>query len=174
MQKKNCFLIGTVSKLHGYKGDVNIYNKHDIAFDFKNVNYLFIEQNNTLVPFFITKIKHTQKNIILVKFEDINSEIDALKILKRKVYISDKFVTKKNKKEISETDELLGLKIIDNNLGDLGEICFVNTQTSQKLIYVSKNGKEFCFPMHKHFIIEINIIKGIMQVEIPEDLVNLN
>lgn len=174
MQKKDCFLIGTIFKLHGYKGNVNVYNNHNILFDFQNINYLLIEQNNTLVPLFIKNIKHTKKNIILVKFEDINSENDAKSILKRKVYLPKKSLPKKNKKEISETEELIGLKILDTNLGDLGSISYINSQTAQRLIYVNKNGKEFCFPMHKNFIIDINVTEGIMQVQIPNELINLN
>ena len=34
MQKEDCFLVGTVFKLHGYKGDVKIYNEDDIPFNF--------------------------------------------------------------------------------------------------------------------------------------------
>ena len=92
MQKKDCFLVGTVFKLHGYKGDVNIYNDDDILFDFNTIKYFLIERNNTLVPFFITKARHTKPNIILVKFEDINSEKEALSILKQKVYLPIEFL----------------------------------------------------------------------------------
>ena len=52
MQKKDCFLFGTIFKLHGYKGDVNIYNEDDIPFDFSTLKYFLIEQNNELIPFF--------------------------------------------------------------------------------------------------------------------------
>ena len=173
MQKKDCFLVGTVFKLHGYKGGVNIYNDNGVLFDFNAINYFFIEQNNTLVPFFITKARNTKPNVILVKFEDINSEKEALKILKKKVYLPIDFLPELDKKETSEK-QLIGLKILDVNLGELGEITYINSQTKQQLIYVRKDGKEFCFPMHEQFIINVNIAKGIMEVNIPEDLINLN
>ena len=85
MQKKDCFLFGTVFKLHGYKGDVNIYNDNDIPFDFSTLEYFLIELNNQLVPFFIKKARPTKPNVVLVKFEDIDSEEAAKKIHKRKV-----------------------------------------------------------------------------------------
>ena len=173
MQKKDCFLLGTVFKLHGYKGEVNIYNTYNILFDLNNIHYLLIEKDNTLIPFFITKIRHTRENVILVKFEDIGSENDAISILKRKVYLPNELLPDNNK-EISKTEELIGLKILDANLGDLGNICYINSQTAQRLIYVNKNGKEFCFPMHKEFIIDIDVTKGIMKVQIPKELIELN
>jgi 16S rRNA processing protein RimM len=173
MQKKDCFLVGTVFKLHGYKGDVNIYNDNDILFDFNTINYFLIEQNNTLIPFFITKARTTKPNVILVKFEDINSEKETLSIIKQKVYLPIKFLPEINKNKIPEK-QLIGFNILDLNLGDLGEITYINSQTAQQLIYVSKEGKEFCFPMNKQFIININTGKKIMEVKIPEELVNLN
>ena len=87
MQQKDCFLFGTVFKLHGYKGDVNIYNDDDIPFDFSTLEYFLIELNNELVPFFIEKVRPTKPNVVLVKFEDVDSEEEAKKIHKRKVYL---------------------------------------------------------------------------------------
>jgi len=173
MQKKDCFLVGTVFKLHGYKGDVNIYNDDDILFDFNTINYFLIEQNNILVPFFITKAHSTKSNVILAKFEDINSEKEALIILKKKIYLPIEFLPAIDENEMSDK-QLIGFKILDINLGELGEITYINSQTAQQLIYVSKKEKEFCFPMHEQFIINVNTEKRIMKVKIPEELINLN
>ena len=173
MQKKDCFLVGTIFKLHGYKGDVNIYNDNDILFDFNTIKYFFIEQNNTLVPFFIINARHTKPNVVLVKFEDVNSEAAANKIYKQKVYLPKDWLPKKNENESTE-QKLIGYRVIDTNLGDLGEITYINSQTAQQLIYVSKDGKEFCFPMHEQFVKRIDIKEEIMEVEIPEEFLSLN
>ena len=172
MQKKDCFLVGTVFKLHGYKGDVNIYNENGIVFKLNTIQYFLIEKNNTLIPFFIQKIRYKKANIILTKFDNINSEEEALDILQHKIYLPNKFLPKINK--TTTENEVLGFKVIDKLLGELGEISYINTQTSQKLIYVRTNENEFCFPMHKNFIINVNTKKKIMEVNIPKDLIYLN
>jgi len=173
MQKKDGFLVGTVFKLHGYKGDVNIYNNDDILFDFNTIKYFLIEQNNSLVPFFISKARHTKENVILVSLEDVNSEKAAKSLLKQKVYLPIEFLPENDENEISEK-QLIGFKVQDMNFGALGEITYINSQTSQQLIYVLKDGEEFCFPMHEQFIIDIDPEKGIMQVELPKELLDLN
>ena len=173
MQKKDCFLFGTVFKLHGYKGDVNIYNDDDIPFDFSTLEYFLIELNNELVPFFIEKVRPTKPNVVLVKFEDVDSEGKAKKIHKRRVYLPKDGMPETDEKEITEK-KLIGYSVIDINLGNLGEITYINSQTAQQLIYVSKDGKEFCFPMHEEFVKRIDPREGIMEVEIPEELLNLN
>ena len=87
MQKEDCFLVGTVFKLHGYKGDIKIYNDNDIIFDFKDINYFLVEKNNTLVPFIITKARRAKKNIILTKLKEINSEKGKLYLYYKKKFI---------------------------------------------------------------------------------------
>ena len=173
MQKKDCFLFGTVFKLHGYKGDVNIYNDDDIPFDFTTLEYFLIELNNELVPFFIEKVRTTKPSVVLVKFEDVDSEKEAKKIHKQKVYLPKDWMPETDKNEITKK-KLIGYSIIDIKLGNLGEITYINSQTAQQLIYVSKDGKEFCFPMHEQFVKGVDSKERTMEVEIPEELLNLN
>ena len=173
MQKKDCFLVGTVFKLHGYKGNVNIYNDNNIAFDFSALKFFLIELDNILVPFFIDRARYTNPNIILVKFEDVNSEEDARKILKKKIFLPKEVFPETDDNEISEK-QLIGYSVIDRKMGVLGKITFVNSKTAQQLIYVSKNKKEFCFPMHDKFVKSINTKERIMKIEIPEEFLNLN
>ncbi len=173
MQKKDCFLFGTVFKLHGYKGDVNIYNDDDIPFDFSTLDYFLIELNNELVPHFIEHARTTKPNVVLVKFEDIDTEKAAKKLHKKKVYLPKEWLPETDDNEITEK-KLIDYTVIDVNFGELGKITYINSQTSQQLIYVEKNGVEFCFPMHEQFVKGIDPKEGIMEVEIPEELLNLN
>ena len=173
MQKKNCFLFGTIFKLHGFKGEVNIYNDDNLPFDFSTLKYFLIELNNQLIPYFINKARPTKQNIVLVKFEDVNSEEEAKKIHKRKVYVPKHWLQKREKNEIREK-QLIGYTVNDLKLGNIGKIIYTNSQTKQQLIYVNKDGKEFCFPMHEQFVKEIDATERIMKVNIPEELLNLN
>ena len=86
MQKKDCFLFGTIFKLHGYKGDVNIYNENDIPCDFSTLAYFLVEFDNELIPYFIERARTTKPNVVLVKFEDVNSEEEVKK------YINEKYI----------------------------------------------------------------------------------
>jgi len=173
MQKKDCFLLGTVFKLHGYKGDVNIYNDKNILLDFNTLKYFLIEKESILVPFFIIKARATKSNIILANFEDIDSEKKAFSILNRKVYLPINLLPE-NHKEVACKNEIIGFKVLDANIGMLGQVSYIDSQTPQKLIYVRQDGKEFCFPMHENFITDIDIKYQTIKVRIPEELINLN
>ncbi len=173
MHKKDCFLVGTVFKLHGYKGDVNIYNEDNIPFDSSILKYFLIEKNNELIPFFVESVRPTKPNVLLVKFEDVNSEEEAKRIHKRKIYLPKNWLPKKEKNKISKK-QLIGYNIIDIEMGKLGKISFINSKTAQTLIHVSKDGEEFCFPWHKQFVKNIDTKEGIMEVEIPKEFLDLN
>ena len=172
MEKQDCFLLGTIFKLHGYKGDVNIYNDNDIPLVYTDIDFFYIEDHNELIPYFTESIRPKKKQVLLVKLEDVNSEEQALKILKRKVYIPNKFLP-----EIENIypDYLFFGWVSTNSLKALsGIVNFVNDKTSQKLIVVRNGKKEFFIPFHDNFVININLKKKILEVNIPQELIEIN
>ena len=89
------------------------------------------------------------------------------------IFLPIEFLPLVDESRISEK-QLIGFKVIDINLGELGKITCVNSETAQQLIYVSKDESKFCFPMHEQFILGIDTETGIMKVEIPEEFLTLN
>ena len=172
MEKQDCFLFGTIFKLHGYKGDLNIYNDNDIPLVFSDVDFFYIEENNELIPYFTESIRTKMKKILLVKFEDVDSEEQAVKILKRKVYLPNKFLP--NIEDINPDKLIVGFDVIDNTLGKIGKVDFVNDKTSQKLIIVKDGEKEFFIPFHDNFVLNIDLTKKILEVNIPQELIDIN
>ena len=171
MKKQDCFLLGTIFKLHGYKGDVNIYNDNDIPLILSEIEYFFIKENNELIPYFAENKRNKKKNVLLVKFEDVDSEEDALKILKKQVYLPKSILREEN---LNQNKIILGFDVIDEKFGNIGRVKFVNESTSQSLIVVKGEKKEFYIPFHDQFIININVDKKIIQVDIPKELIYIN
>ena len=172
MEKQDCFLLGTIFKLHGYKGDVNIYNDNDIPLVYTDIEFFYIEDNNELIPYFAESVRPKKKQVLLVKLEDVDSEEQALKILKRKVYLPNKFLTELE--NINPDKLIVGFEVIDNKLGKIGKVNFVNDKTAQKLIIVKDGSEELFIPFHEQFIKEIDTKNKKIIVEIPKGLMNLN
>ena len=172
MKKQDCFLLGTIFKLHGYKGDVNIYNDNDIPLVFTDIDFFYIEENNELIPYFAESVRPKKKQVLLVKLEDVDSEEQALKILKQKVYLPNKFLPKL---ESTNSDKIIiGFDVIDNTLGEIGRVHFVNDKKIQKLIIVKDGEKEFFIPFHDNFVLNIDLTKKILEVNIPQELIDIN
>jgi len=66
--------------------------------------------------------------------------------------------------------------VIDSKLGYLGEISYINSQTTQKLIFIynKKSNTEFCVPWNDKFILDINHNDKNVGVKIPRDIIDLN
>ena len=176
MEKQNCFylVLGTIFKLHGYKGEVNIYIESDIDINPTKIDFLYIEENTELIPFYLESIRNKKKNILLVKFEDIDSEKEAKKIIKSKVYIKREDILEAKEKKINQNELIIGFDVIDKKLGNIGNVKFVNTSTSQDLIIVSKESKEFFIPFHENFIVNINTEKKYIEVSVTKELLDIN
>lgn len=175
MTKEDFILLGNTYKIHGFKGEINIYNEKLITLDFSRLKYLLIDIDTILVPYFIENIKNPKKEIIRVKFENIANEEDARKLLKRSVYIPLEDLP--NESSNQTVDELIiGYEVIDSKLGYLGEISYINSKTTQKLIFIynKKSNTEFCVPWNDKFILDINHNDKNVGVKIPRDIIDLN
>ena len=171
MNYNNCIFYGTVFKLHGYKGEVNIYSTIPVL-DIKKIKNLFINVDGIFIPFFTENIRLKKKHIYLVKFKDVNSELEAKKILKREVFIAKDYVDSSSIN--NSKDSIIGYEINDIKHGKLGIISHINNQTGQNLIYVESKKNQFCFPMHEEFITFIDKKNKVLKTKIPLDIIHLN
>ena len=172
MKKQDCFLFGTIFKLHGYKGDVNIYNDNDIPLILNDIEFFYIEENNELIPYFSVSVRLKKKNILLVQFEDVDSEKEALKILKKKVYLPISFLPEGE--SLNQNKIIIGFNVLDKALGNIGKVEFINDSTKQNLIIVKNGEKEFFIPFHDQFVVNIDVAKKILEVNIPQELIDIN
>lgn len=172
MLRKNCSLIGKTLKPHGYKGHIKIIIKNQLDFNISKINFFFIELEKILVPFFIESIKEINSESLLVKFEKLDSKEQLNRILKKDIYIPSEWI---NKEKVENNEgHITNYRVFDIEKGELGKVDYVDTQTKQKLIYVTAEKNNFCFPMHEKFLLGINTEKKIITVKIPEELINLN
>lgn len=172
MKKQDCFLFGTIFKLHGYKGGVNIYNDNDIPLILNDIEFFYIEENNELIPYFSVSVRLKKKNVLLVQFEDVDSEKEALKILKKKVYLPNSFLPEGEL--LNQNKIIIGFNVLDKSLGNIGKVEFINDSTAQTLIIVKNGEKEFFIPFHDQFVVNIDVAKKILEVNIPQELIDIN
>ena len=172
MEKKDCFFIGSIFKLHGYKGKIILFNENSVSLNFDKIKYLLIEKDGILIPFFLNKINSYKSDNFLIEFEDINSENQAKELLKCKVYTSKNLIFQSEENSLEK--QILGFKIIDKEFGELGNIQIIDNQSSQALVFVKNNNKEFCFPLNNQFIHSIEIEQKVVYTKIPKEIIDLN
>ena len=166
MNKEDYFFLGCISRKHGYKGNVNI--KLETPAKYKELAHILIELKGALVPFFISSFHLKNKNIALVKFEDVNSEQDAQALVGKKVYLPLKFLDEKEQNKLAK---LIDFEVIDAKHGYIGKVTNILDNTAQELFQINNGEKEFLIPIIEEFIQKIE--GNTIYLETPEGLIEL-
>ncbi|WP_299673205.1 ribosome maturation factor RimM [uncultured Tenacibaculum sp.] len=172
MQTKDCFYLGKIVKKHSFKGEVIIKLDTDEPHLYKNLESVFVELGNNLVPFFIEKSSLSKSTMFRVKFEDVDSEADADAIMKAGIYLPLTLLPKLTGNKFYY-HEVIGFTITDKNFGDVGTITSINDSAAQPLFEIDRDGIEIFIPMIDDFIIKVDRENKTIAVETPEGLIDL-
>jgi len=172
MELKDCFYLGKITKKYSFKGELIISLDTDEPEIYKNLKSVFININGRLIPYFIEKSKSQKKSTLRLKFEDINSEEEALSIINKEVYLPlENLPELKGKKFYYH--EIIGYNVVDTNHGNIGLIIKVEDKTSQSIFVVKNNGKEILIPVNDNIIQMINRKNKTIHITAPNGLIEL-
>ena len=172
MRKDDCFYLGKIAKKFSFKGEVLIYLDTDEPELYENMESVFVEFNNNLVPFFIENSSFHKNDFLRVRFEDMNNEEDADKILGCPVYLPLNMLPKLTGNKFY-FHEVIGFKVEDKRLGIVGEIQSINDSTAQPLFEVLNGELEILIPMIDHFLVKIDRENKKVIMDLPEGLIEM-
>ncbi|MBC7912995.1 MAG: 16S rRNA processing protein RimM [Pyrinomonadaceae bacterium] len=171
MKIEDSFYIGYITKTKGLKGEVQVYFEFD-EFENLELDSVFLEINNKLVPFFTSSFKLQTNKTGYFYFEDVDTIEKAEKIVRKKVYLPNTKMPEREEGEFLYTD-LKGFIVHDENHGELGEIIEVHEYPQQFIAVVPYKFTEIMFPLNDEIISEIDEEVGIVKVCLPNGLIEL-
>lgn len=169
--KKDVFPIGQIIKPHGVNGEMSFHFKSDV-FDAEDLDYLILETDGILVPFFIEEYRFRSDSTGLIKFDGINSEAEARTLAGFDIFVEKKYLDKVEDSGISP-DYFVGFTIVDVTKGNLGSITEVDQSTENILFVVGSAKNSILIPVSDEYIQEINHELKLITVELPEGLLDL-
>ncbi|RYE18179.1 MAG: 16S rRNA processing protein RimM, partial [Sphingobacteriaceae bacterium] len=167
----DCFRIGTVTKTRGLKGEMQVFVDFDEPEKLK-FKSLFLEIGGKLVPYFVTLFKLPMKNVAYLQLEDVDTIEKASLLVKKDVFLSNKIKPKKKKSEFGLKD-LLHFIAVDEHEGELGEIIEIHEYPQQLIATVPFKNREVLFPLNESIIKSIDVVKGIVLIDLPEGLLDV-
>jgi 16S rRNA processing protein RimM len=165
------FCIGYISKTRGLKGEVQLFFEFEDYQDLE-IDVIFLEINKKLVPYFVEQIKMLNNATAYAFFEDIDHIDKAQTLVRKKIYLPNDKMPERDPDDFRYTD-LVGYLVIDDKHGELGEITLVQEMPQQFIATVDMGGTALLFPLSDDLILSIDDVEEILEVELPEGLVEL-
>lgn len=169
IRREDVYKIGKLGKAHGIKGELSMMIDDDI-FDRVDADYLVLEIDGIMVPFFMEEYRFKTDDTVLVKFEGIDTQERARELTGTEVYFP---------REMADTDEndelryaqLVGFKVKNANDGKIvGEIAAVDEQTIN-IMFELTDGT--LLPASEELIADIDTEKREITMIISEGILDL-
>lgn len=165
MKKPDLQYLGEFIKLFSFKGELIFYSELKSVF-VENLESLFVNFNESYVPFQIIKVKSHKKNNYRTQLKDVNSESEARRLLKKDIYI-EKIENSDN------TDYIVDNFKVYNNKKYVGVVISTINKTGQSIMEVKMSDKVVLIPLVDQFVVEINDEELKIDMDLPEGLLDI-
>ncbi len=172
MQHSDCFQLGYIAKLHGYKGEVSLFLDVTNPEDYRTLDAFFIDINGQLTPFFVQSFQLKNKGFAAIKLEGVDSENDAKVILRKSCYLPLSILPELDDKHFYD-HEIIGFQLIDTRYGETGIIEQVIDNSVNPLIVVINGEKEILIPFIDGLIQKVDRTSKTLHVTAPEGLIEM-
>jgi 16S rRNA processing protein RimM len=172
MKKTDCFQLGYIAKLHGYKGEVSLFLDVTSPEKYGQLDALFIEIDQQLIPFFVEKIKLKQKGFAALKLENVNTEEEARRILRKSVFLPNQLLEDLDDQHFYD-HEIVGFEVIDEKEGSIGIGQDVIELGPNVLLQIDLEGKEVLVPLLPGVIKKVDRTNKKLYIQAPEGLLSL-
>ncbi len=166
-----CYQLGYVIKKHGTSGEVSIFLDVDQPNEYSELESVFVEINQKLVPFFIESIQIRDGKAV-VKFEDIDTQDDAQTLKAKSIYLPLSTLPELEKDQFYY-HQIVGYNIIDQKLGEIGIIKSVVTTNMQDLLVTEHKDKEVLIPINDSIVLDADHKSKVMHVNMPDGLLDV-
>lgn len=172
IKKEDVYKIGKLGKPHGVAGDVSFLFDDDV-FDRTDADYLILDINGILVPFFIEEYRFKGSETAIMKFCDIDTQEKAAELTGLDVYFPRHIADEDN--DSVSWAEIIGFSLVDEKTGQaIGTIAHVDDATINILFSIdTPDGNEILIPASDQLITHIDKQRRTITMTVPEGLLDL-
>ena len=176
IKKEDVYQIGRIGKPHGVKGEV-LFHFSDDVFDRAESEYLILEVDGILVPFFMEEYRFRSDETALVRFCDINTQEQARQLTGCDVYFLRSEVPADEDGELSWA-QIVGFTVrndaADEDAAPVGTITAVDDTTINTLFDIkTPDGRDVLVPASDDLITDVDTEAHTITMIIPEGLLEL-
>ena len=169
--KTDCEKVGFFKKTHGVFGELVLEFEPQFEISVENADRFFVELDGLLVPFFVLEdgFRFKTENSAIINFDGVDSEKYAKRMIGSSVFLfKNEIIVMPD--ELFDS-ELVNYLLVDEKLGEIGNIDQVDNYSGNIVITVNYRGKELLVPFNEDLIISIEKQNKILKLRIPEGLI---
>lgn len=166
LKKEDFVYFGKLTKPHGTKGEIGINGDGIILGE--DCDFVAVEIDGILVPFFLENCRGKNDDTIIVKFEHLDSAESVRFLTNCPTYIPREWI---DEEENYTWKYFIGFTAEDESIGTLGEIIDVDESTINTLFVVDYDGEEILLPTAEELIKNINHDERTITFNLPEGLI---
>ena len=168
IKQEEVFRIGRIGKAHGVKGEVSLMFDDDV-FDRVDADYLILDVDGILVPFFIDEYRFRSDTTAIMKFCDIDTQERARELTGCDVFFP-RALTDDDDEQLSLAF-LVGFSIVDAETNAIiGRIAAIDDQTAN-LLFELEDGR--LIPANDDLVTIINTADHQVVMRLPQGLLEL-
>lgn len=168
IKPEEVYKIGRLGKAHGVKGEVSFQFDDDI-FDRVDADYLVLDIDGILVPFFMEEYRFRNDTVCLVKFCDIDTQQRAQELTGCDVYFP-RALAEEADNDLSLAS-LVGFTIVSAPDGFPVGIIVSIDDTTANILFELENGR--LIPANDDLIVDIDTEHRQIRMNIPEGLLDI-
>ena len=172
MQHEDCFQLGYIAKLHGFKGEVSLFLDVTNPEDYASLDAFFIEINKQLTPFFVESFQLKNKGFAAVKLEGVDTENDAKAILRKSCYLPLSLLKELDNKHFYD-HEVIGFTVVDSSYGEVGTLEQVIDLSVNPLLQIMKGDKEVLIPFVDNLVELVDRKNKKLHIKSPAGLIEM-
>ncbi len=167
MQDK--FQVGAIASVHGIKGEVKVFPTTDEPTKFKKLKSVILKTEKEEREIALQSVRFF-KNMVIVKFQGIESPEDAQKYRGATLWIAREQAVPLRENEYYRAD-LIGLSVVTEDGEELGILTDVLETGANDVYEVTLSDKRTAlFPAIRDCIREVDVEKGYIKVHVMEGL----
>jgi 16S rRNA processing protein RimM len=167
-----CYQLGYIVRTHGVKGQVVAFFDVDYPEDYEELESVFLQLSGKLVPFFIDALDIQPNGRIIIKFEDVDSIVEAEKLKNIPLFLPVDQLPELDEDQFYFHD-VIGYTVVDEQLGELGTIREIYEMPYQDLMAMDYQGVEVLIPVQDELILRADKAARKLYVNLPEGLVDI-
>lgn len=169
IRREEVYRIGRIGKTHGIKGELSVMIDDD-TFDRVEADYLVLEIDGIMVPFFMEEYRFKSDDVVLVKFDGVDTQERARQLTGTEVYFP-RALAQEDETEGLSYAQLVGFAILNAADGSkVGDIAAVDEQTVN-IMFELTDGR--LLPAPEELIEDIDVENKEITMVIPEGILEL-